>query len=342
MSFKRGQLEYFVTVAEEGQMTRAAGRLHIAQPALSQAISQLENELGIALLHRHARGVTLTAAGEIFLAKARVALAATLDAAATAQSLARAATGSIKIGYIGPPPAVSSPILFSAFADAHPEVDVSYSELPFPLGPTGSWLSEVDVAISQRPESDRRLGQQLVRVEPRSALLPEHHPLAGRETVTLADLLDDIFIGYHPSVQEQWAGYHSFDDHRGGPPRRLTSDRAMTPAEMLLMLASRRAVTTLPASDARVITEVLRGVVAVPVTDADPFEIVLSWRTDNHNPLVQALVAQAANLGCEEPWAPGGATNAEEFGRVASGLDGKIGDRRRAPKDLAGGTRRRG
>jgi DNA-binding transcriptional LysR family regulator len=337
MSFKRGQLEYFVAVAEEGQMTRAAGRLHIAQPALSQAISQLETELGIELLHRHARGVTLTAAGEIFLAKARIALAATLDAAATAQSLARAATGSLKIGYIGPPPGVSTPVLFAAFAGAHPEVEVSYSELPFPLGPTGSWLSEVDVAVSHRPEADRRLGQQLVRVEPRSAVLPEAHPLAQRETLAVADLLGETFIGYHQSVQEEWAGFHSLDDHRGGPPT-LTSDRAMTPAEMLLMLASRRAVTTLPASDARIIRELLRGVVVIPVHDADPFEIVLSWRTDNHNPLVQALVAQAANLGCEE-LAPERPPSAKEFSRAVAGFESKVSERRRGPREDVRSTR---
>jgi DNA-binding transcriptional LysR family regulator len=151
MSFKRGQLEYFVTVAEEGQMTRAARRLHIAQPALSQSMAQLENELGIELLQRHARGVSLTAAGEIFLAKARVALAANVDAAATAQSLARAATGSLEIGYIGPPPTVTTPLLFASFAGSHAEVDVDYCELPFPTGPTSAWLADVDVALSHQP-----------------------------------------------------------------------------------------------------------------------------------------------------------------------------------------------
>ena len=76
MPLRLEQLRYFVTVAEEGQMTRAARKLHLAQPALSQAIAQLESELGIDLLVRHARGVTLTPAGETFVPKARLALAA--------------------------------------------------------------------------------------------------------------------------------------------------------------------------------------------------------------------------------------------------------------------------
>jgi DNA-binding transcriptional LysR family regulator len=300
MPFKRGQLQYFVTVAEEGQMTRAARRLHLAQPALSQAIAQLEAELGIELLHRHPRGVTLTAAGEIFLAKARVALAADIDATATAQSLARAATGTIEIGFIGPPPTLGAAKLFSAFTDAHPDVAVSYKEMPFPFGPTSSWLSEVDVALCHRPEDDRQVGHQVVQLERRVAVLPEAHPLAGSEQLSVGDLLDETFVGYHASVQAEWAGFHSLDDHRGSAARELTTDRAMTPAEMLMMLASRRAVATLPATDANVVREVLRGVVVVPLADAEPFEITLSWRKDNHNPLVQALVALAANLACEQ------------------------------------------
>src|SRR5437899_1980836 len=100
MPFKRGQLLYFVTVAEEGQLTRAAKRLHLAQPALSQAISQLEGELGVELFERHARGVNLTHAGEVFLEKARIALAAGEEAAATARALARSERGAIEIGFI--------------------------------------------------------------------------------------------------------------------------------------------------------------------------------------------------------------------------------------------------
>jgi DNA-binding transcriptional LysR family regulator len=340
MSFKRGQLEYFVTVAEEGQMTRAARRLHIAQPALSQAIAQLEGELGIELLHRHARGVSLTAAGEIFLAKARVALAASIDAAATAQSLARAASGSLEIGYIGPPPTISAPLLFASFAGAHPEVDVSYVELPFPSGPTSGWLADVDVALAHMPETDKQVGHQIVRAEPRAALLPENHRLVRREQLTVDDLLDETFIGYHDSVQAEWAGFHTLDDHRGGPARELTQDRALNPAEMLLMLATRRAVGVYPLADARVLQEILRGVVAVPIDDAEPFSIALSWRKDNHNPLVQALVAESANLGQEERHRlTTGPPSRREIDRAVAGM-GQLGERRRpseAPPGRAGG-----
>src|SRR2546421_9391651 len=87
------QFRYFVTVAEEGQMTRAARRLQLAQPALSQAIARLEAQVGIRLLDRNPRGVTVTPAGEAFLAKAQATLAAMEEMQATTRSWARQQEG---------------------------------------------------------------------------------------------------------------------------------------------------------------------------------------------------------------------------------------------------------
>lgn len=296
MPFKRAQLRYFVTVADEGQMTRAAHKLHIAQPALSQAIAQLESELGLPLLKRHARGVTPTPAGETFLAKARVALAAATDAALTAQSLARAATGTMEVGFIGPPPMINAPELFGSFADAHPETEVSFRELPFPRGGTASWLGEVDVAFCHAPTPDHGVCVQALRTEPRAVVAPTSHPLSQRSALSVAEVFDETFLSYDPAVQPVWAGFHSLDDHRGTPAPHMTVDRALAPPEMLKMMAARRAITTVPACDAASIVKVLRGVVAIRLRDADPAVLSLVWRTDNHNPLLRNLVALAAKL----------------------------------------------
>jgi DNA-binding transcriptional LysR family regulator len=295
MEFKRGHLRNFVTVAEDGQMTRAARKLHLAQPALSQAISQLESELGLVLLERHARGVTLTPAGEAFLPKARAALAAADDALRTADALVRAARGTMDVGFIGPAPMANAPELFGAFADAHPDAKVSFRELPFPCSPTRSWLQGVDVAFSPPPMAERGVRIQAVRLEPRAVVLPQDHPLAKRSELAVGDVLDELFIAYHPDVQPAWAGFGSFDDHRGKPAR-VTEDPARTPPEMLTMMATRRAITAVPFSDACIIQRVLRGVVAIPVRDAEPAVLSLVWLEDNRNPSVQSLVALAESL----------------------------------------------
>lgn len=295
MPFKRGHLRYFVTVAEEGQITRAARKLHIAQPALSQAISQLESELGLELLKRHARGVTLTPAGEAFLAKARIALAADDDAAQTARWLARATRGAMDVGFVGPPPTLNAPALFTAFAESYPDAEISYRDLPFPSGPTLSWLEEVDVAFCHRPAAARDVEIQAVCVEPRVVIAHTSHPLAHRTELTVADVLDETFLSYHPDVQPTWAGFHSLDDHRGGPPRSTTVERAANTMQMGGIMASGRGITTLPRCDAMLAQQVL-PVMAIPLSDARPAVLSLTWRREIQNPLVQALVVFAGSL----------------------------------------------
>ena len=226
---KRGHLRYFVTVAEEGQITRAAKKVHIAQPALSQAIAQLEADLGVELLTRHARGVTLTAAGEAFLAKARIALAADDDAAQTARWLARATRGAMDVGFVGPPPTLTAPELFATFGESYPDAEVSYRDLPFPRGTTLSWLEEVDVAFCHLPASDPDVEIQAVRLEPRVFVAHDSHPLAQRAELTVADVLDETFLSYRSDVQPAWAGFTVSMTIAVGHPEKRPSNARRTP-----------------------------------------------------------------------------------------------------------------
>jgi DNA-binding transcriptional LysR family regulator len=293
MSLKTDQLRYFVTVAEEGQITRAATKLYIAQPALSQAISQLESELGLRLLERHPRGVRLTPSGEAFLEKARAVVDTEREVQLTAQSLARAARGTIEVGFIGPPPPMTAPELFTSFACSHPDAEVSFRELPFPRGTSRSWLETVDVAFCQPPEDGEGIEVHHVRVEPRMLVVPATHPLSDREHASVDEVLGETFISYHPAVQPAWAGFHSLDDHRGGPPASSTQDHVATSLEMLGRLASANAVTALPSADARLVTSVLTSVVAVALEDAAPATVSLVWHSEEAHPLVRALVDSA-------------------------------------------------
>jgi DNA-binding transcriptional LysR family regulator len=290
---RRTQLSYFLAVAEEQQMTRAARRLGVAQSALSQAIAQLESELGVALLTRAPRGVGLTRAGEAFSAKARTALAAEAEAMQTAQSLLRSADHTIAVGFIGPPPERTAPALFAALTDACPDARVSFQELTFPRGHSTTWLADVDVAFCQAPSAEPGLCVQPVRVEPRAVMARADHPLACAAELEVADVLDETFIGYHPEVQTEWAGLHSLDDHRGGPPTELTSERALTPMEMLAIMSSEQAIATVPLIDARLAQQALPDVVALRLRDARPAVLALVWHEDSRSPLLDVLVTTA-------------------------------------------------
>lgn len=299
MPLSLNQLHYFVTVADEGQITRAAAKLHIAQPALSNAIAQLESELGVELLERHARGVTLTSAGEALLVKARAAVAARVELVDTARLLARGETQQIEFGFVVAAPGLHSPGPLRALAEAHPEIEVRYRELPFPFTPTSSWLSAVDVAASHLPPADPDVWTRSLRREPRVVLAAKGHPLAGRDELKVADVLDETFIGFDLSTDPEWAGFWSLDDHRGAPPSRVTADRVTNGQEVLAALALRTAITTAPALVGALLTGMQTGVVTIPLADAEPSEVVLAGRNDRRSAPVETMLAFFRSLDGE-------------------------------------------
>jgi DNA-binding transcriptional LysR family regulator len=284
------EVRYFVTVAEEGEITRAAEKLHVAQSTLSKAIARLQSNLGVELLESHPRGVTLTAAGNAFLAKARVAAAAHHDAVETAEMLAREHKQQIELGFVVAAPGLHSPGPLKALARAHPEINIRYRELPFPFTSTRSWLSAVDVAACHLPPADPEVWVRPFGREPRVVLAAKGHPLAGHDALKVADVLDETFIGFDPSTDPAWAGFWSLDDHRGAPPRRVTADRVANGQEVLAVLAFGTAITTAPAVVGALLTGLQMGVVTIPLDDAEPSEVVLVGRNDRRSPAVETML----------------------------------------------------
>lgn len=314
MPIKLQQLAYFVRVAEEGQMTRAARELHLAQPALSQAIAHLESDLGVALLQRHPRGVSLTPAGETLLVKARAALDAAADAELTAESLTRAARNVIELGFLGAPPMLDAPELFARLTRTHPDLEVSFHELTFPIGSTAAWLAKVDIALCFSPPPHPAVETRPIRVEPRMLIVAEGHPLARRRRVSAKQLLDETFAGMHPEVDPAWAGFWRLDAHRGGPAERLTSDHASSPHELFAIISAGRAVTTAPASEAAHVVRSLESVVAIPLQGAAPAVLSLAWHRERRNPLVETIAAAAMTMPASESAVEGASARARPPG----------------------------
>jgi DNA-binding transcriptional LysR family regulator len=288
-------LRYFVTVAEQGQLTRAANALHVAQPALSQAIAQLEAHYGISLLERHARGVSLTPAGEVFLDKARAAVQAVADAEQAARAHSRAVGGRLQWGFTGLPPMAQAPELFAAFTAENPNAEVSFRELSWPKGSTAKWLEPVDAALCFSATPHPAVELHALRSEPRVVLVAATHPLAQRRELTVEEVLDETFCGNHPSLEPVRAGFWSLDDHRGGSAR-VTVGEATSAQETIALIVSGRAITTSPASAAAAVQLAAPSVVVIPLRDAKPTVLALVCHKDTPNPLVRALVATAFEL----------------------------------------------
>ena len=288
------QLHYFVTVADEGQMTSAATRLYLAQPALSQSISQLEQQLGVQLLVRHSRGVSLTPGGAAFLEKARAAVHAATEAELLARSLVRADTGVLALGFVGSLPMVDAPELFAAFVADSPEVEVLFRELPFPTRDAAAWIDGVDMALCYCPTPHPDVESRPLRSEPRVIVAAHGHPLTHRRELTVAEVLDEAFPGLDPSVDVTWGGYWSLDDHRAARARSLTADRCSTPEELAATVVSGRAITAASASRADKLLATLDGLTTIPLLDADPVQLCLVWRRANRNPSVQAFLDAAS------------------------------------------------
>jgi DNA-binding transcriptional LysR family regulator len=297
MSSRGSRLRCLAALADTGDVATAAQSIGVGQASLVRAVDNLEGEVGVPLVERRAGAAVLTPAGEAFLERARLALAAEADAARVARELSRATRATLAVGFIGPPPAATLPGLFERFASAHPEVQVSFQDMTFPSGATSAWLAGVDAAICHRPRSEARVEIVELRREPRALVVRRDHVFGEREEVTVEEVLEETFVGYHGDVQPEWVGFHSLDDHRGGPPSTMTADAVLTSLQMLGVMAAGNAVTTVPSCDAELACRAVPTLAAVPLVDASPASISLVWRSDNSNGALEPLVTAARRLG---------------------------------------------
>jgi len=265
-------------------VTRAAQRLQLAQPALSQAIARLESQVGVRLLERGPRGVTVTPAGEAFLEKAQATLAAVDEAKATARSWAREEEGRLHAGFMSLTPPMMAGDLISRFMAEHPDLSIEWRQLGYPTLEARAWLGDCDAALIWFPPTAPGLATQAIRTS---------HPLADRVELRVADVLDETFPGVVEWCDPGWLGYWGLDAYRGGPPRR-TDDVAVTPEEVASIVASGRAITTVPEMVAVPFAHL--GIKAIPLVDAAPAVLTLVWPEAAATPLVAALVEIARGI----------------------------------------------
>jgi LysR family transcriptional regulator, transcription activator of glutamate synthase operon len=189
------QLRYFAAVAEHRHFTRAAAELHVAQPALSQQIRRLEQELGLELLERTSRSVRVTEAGEAVLRRARRALAEVDAIAADLDALRGLRTGRVLVGAIQSLGPFDLPGLLAAFRAEHPGIDLLLREETTQEMLALLAADELDLAIAAiDPEPPSEFATQPLYEEDLVLAVRPGHPLAKRARLALSDLPDEPFI----------------------------------------------------------------------------------------------------------------------------------------------------
>ena len=286
-------MRYVIAVAEELHFGRAAARLHIAQPPLSQQIRQLEEELGAPLFNRTSRRVELTDAGQAFLTEARRTLAQAERAVQAAQRAHRGELGHLEVGFVSSAMAGFMPDILRTFRAQFPDVDLVLHQLLTSEQVRALRERRLHIGFLRPPLDDDTLRWETVLREPLVVLLPSAHELAHRTQIPLAALADDQFVlpPHSPpfGLRDQVV---NLCQQAGFTPR-VTQVVTHYPA-IVGFVAAGLGLSILPAS-----MQMLQqsGVIYRPLQDCTLWrEMAVAWRRDEASTVLQSFLAVVRSL----------------------------------------------
>jgi len=281
-------LRYFVTVAEELHFGRAAERLFIAQPPLSQQIQQLEREIGVRLFERTSRRVQLTPAGEVFLRDARKVLLDVEDAVQAARRAACGETGWLGIGFAASATYDLMPDVLHDFRERFPAIELSLSELNAAEQAAALHNRSIHVGFARPAIEDGEFAVGAILREPFVVALPEAHPLASRDELSLPELAGQPFVSFPELPRPSYAeAVRLACESAGFTPRVVQEVREMQTAISLVVAGI--GIALLPAS----VENLHRtGLVLRPLREPAPrTELAIVSRRDDPSPVLENFLA---------------------------------------------------
>jgi LysR family transcriptional regulator, benzoate and cis,cis-muconate-responsive activator of ben and cat genes len=282
-------LRYFVTVAEELNVSRASARLGISQPAVSRQLRDLEEELGVKLFRREKTGLKLTPAGETFLAHARDLLRRSGDAVKEMEAFGKRAKEIVTVGYIAP---VLASILTPAlrrFSQHHSGVEVALRKMSPAEQLNALREGRIDLALLGNPcaEVEREFAVTVLTRIPFQVVLPDNHLLALRKRIALSELEPEPFVGF---AEDKFPGRNAAIcaacQAAGFTPRFRHYVETLT--ALLATVAAGKGVTLAPQEVGQLPHP---KAVFVPLKSPVPSVVSVAARPSNEtNPLAQALL----------------------------------------------------
>jgi DNA-binding transcriptional LysR family regulator len=292
-------LRYFAAVAETCHFGRAAERLHITQPALSQAIRQLEAELGTPLLVRTTRQVSLTPAGRFMYDEARRVLGAVDDSMHGVRRIAEGRLGLLRIALTGTAAFTQLPRIAGTVRTQLPDIALEiHADLLTPAQCDGLREGRYDIGVLRPPLTGDGLELSTIEREPLVLAVPSEHRLAAEPVVAMTDLRTEGFVVYASRDSAVNEAVVRSCERAGFAPRR--EHEVPGTSVLLALVAAGLGVALVPAS---VRALPLSGVVFRDVTDAGAVELALAWRTEDPSPVLQSALDALADSGLFTPTA---------------------------------------
>ncbi|MEV0382060.1 LysR family transcriptional regulator [Nonomuraea sp. NPDC050643] len=281
-------LRYFVAVAEEGSLTRAAQRLFVSQPALTKQIKQLEARLGLRLFTRSRAGMALTPPGQALAERAPGVLAAWDRSVRETRHVADREARVLRVGFIASAANEATQHIVAAFARLRPGWRADMRQAAWSNPAAGLTDGEVDVALLRLPfPGQDALRVEVLLTEPRWIALSSAHPYATRDVIPFRDLWDEPFVAAPPETG-RWRDYWLAVDDREGHPVRVGAVTDQ-PDDWLSAIANGYGVALAPESSARYYAR--PGVTYRPVSGVAPSQVGVAWApADDANPVVQDFV----------------------------------------------------
>jgi DNA-binding transcriptional LysR family regulator len=291
------QLHYFVTVARTRHFGRAADELHMAQSPLSQAIRQLESQVGATLFHRTTRRVELTSAGEALLRDAERILESVAAAQARVRLVEAGSTGLLRVGATGLAAFSHLPQLARIAGRELPALSLRFEpDLLTPAQERALEEDRIDLAVLRPPLRSGTLASRLIARERLVLAVSAGHRLAGDEPVRLAELRDEEFVTYGVPDSVVDSAVTQACLAAGFLPRR--AHQAAQTSIVLTLVAAGLGVALLPES-VRAVR--VAGVRLAPVADDVAIDLALAWRRDDRSPALARLLSALEANGFTTP-----------------------------------------